>query len=157
MDEVGFHERLIIAEEEARTVTVSPSDDDASQPTRPETIVIQRESFTTASSFHIREPGRQLPLAGPGTLVQVLVIADSTQFNAHLELDGQVMISDAFADIRDRSSELVRIDAYQRADGDYVFTAEGYEFQDTIDAVISPQESITFTLQRAEFDVIRSD
>lgn len=142
-----FGERLILAEEHRRAPR------EASPPHRADVLVIERTDFTTTSAFHIQEPGRELPVEGPGTVVNMAVIADSDQFDVFLAIDGETTLSDPFTTLQTRSSELERIGAYERDDGDYVWTASDYDFQDAVDVVITPQESITFRLQRAELEL----
>lgn len=157
-EELTFGERLILAEETERAAAPTPADDRVilPDPDRRETVVIERRSFTTADSFHFKEPGRELPIDGPGSLVQLLVAVDSDQFDVFVEADDEVLVSDAFTDLQDLSSEFNRISAFQQAGGgDFIFSVKNYEFQHTFDAVIQPNQSMTFARQRAEIDLVR--
>lgn len=153
---LSFGERLVLAEEHRRDHDQPPAST-AEPPSRPqsETVVMQREETTTNGSFHISEPGQSLPVAGPGTLVSAVVIAETDQFDVFVELDDQTVASAPAATLRTRSAELERIAVYERENGDTVVTVSDYQFQQHVDVVITPQESITFPLQRAEVDVVR--
>lgn len=128
---------------------------DRTFPTR-EHLVIQREDFTTDRAFTVKQPGVSMPISGPGTLVDAVVVGDSGNFKATVKADGQRIVDDEFTDLELRSSELERIAAYQReADGAFVFAVNDYEFQQDVEVAIDPHESITFLLQRAEVDLVR--
>lgn len=122
-----------------------------------EHVIIQREAFTANSAFHFEEPGRSMPVSGPGTLVNSLLVADSDEFGVYIELDGQTVIDASFPTLMLRSDELDRIAAYRRGDDKYVLAVSGYEFQEEVDVVIQPDGSLSVTLQRAEIDVVRGD
>lgn len=123
---------------------------------RREVVVIERGSLTTDESFHINEPGRSLPVDGPGTLISAFVVADSDQFGVYLSADDEAIADETFVALQANAAEMPRISAYQRPSDDlYVFGATDYEFLHAFDCVIQPDESITFDIQRAEIDLFR--
>lgn len=129
--------------------------DKKSMPRR-EHVIIQRENFTTNQSFVFHEPGVSMPVSGPGTLVDGLIVCDSDDFTATVTADGQQIISETFATLEQLSQELDRISAYRRAeDGKYVFSIGDYEFQQSVEIAIQPGEQIGFDVQRAEIDIVR--
>ena len=144
----------LIAAEERQRERVAEADDDEVAFIPSEIVVLDDTNVTTDESFHLEEPGTSMPFPGPGMLVSAFVIADSTDFNVTVELDGQTVIADSFANIQSISAELPRIDAY--TDGsDEVFSITEYEYQHEIDVVIEPQSQITFSRVRAEADLVR--
>lgn len=120
-----------------------------------ELIVIERQGFTTADAFHVHEPGITLPMEGPGTLRSLVIVAQADTFNVDLYVDGQTVISESVSNLITDADEMPDISAYQRSDGDYVFSATDYQFASAVDAVIEPTASTTFERQRAEVDTIR--
>lgn len=142
-----FGQRLILAEERTRHPARQPP------ASRPEVVVIERMDFTTNQGFHIEEPGRAMPIEGAGELVNLAVVADSDQFDIYLAIDGREKASGAATDLEPVSAELERIAVYERNDGRFVWTASEYEFRQSVDAVVTPREQITFQLQRAELDL----
>lgn len=146
-DDFGLE--LIVAEEQARQEAQAEEDEAVRNP-----LVIDRQDFTTASSFSIKEPGRSFPLEGPGTLVDLLLIADSDQFDVSVEVDGHSIVTEAYTNLVDDSVELARIAAYQRTgDSNYVLNISDLDFRAKIDASITPNEQITFLRQRADLSI----
>lgn len=145
---------LILAEERAEA-----PEPEAVIPARREHVVISRADFTTDGAFQFNEPGTRLEdVRGPGTLVEAWVAAAASDYDVYFAVDGQVVVDASFETLQRRSGELSRIAAYQRGtDNHYVFLAEDYEFQRSVDVVIQPNASITFREQRAEVDVVRGD
>lgn len=152
MDPADFGLELILAEEHGPRQRKPVRESNG--PEVRETLVIQRQDFTTASAFTIHEPGTSMPVDGPGMLTDILIIADSDQFDIHVEIDGRDVVADSFTDLQDDTVELSRIAAYQRSDDNFVIDISEYDFRDRVDASITPQESITFLRQRAEFDLL---
>lgn len=120
-----------------------------------ENVIMEREDYTTAEAFHIHQPGRSMPIEGPGTLIDALVIADKNDFGCYAEVDGQTIVNQPFTQLEKRSAELSRVSAYTQQDGDSVFSVNDYEFQQAIDVVIQPTEEVRFSVIRAEADLIR--
>jgi hypothetical protein len=117
-------------------------------------LVIDRQDFTTADAFPIKEPGTEFPIEGPGTLIDLLIIADSDQFDVYVEVDGREIVTSSFTRLQDDTVELARISAYQRADDpNYVFDLTQLDFQHQIRAVITPHQEITFRRQRADLNL----
>lgn len=149
MDDDDFGLELIAAEERAIQAGQPDADDEIR-----EAIVIDRQDFTTADAFQINEPGQTFPIDGPGTLIDLLIIADSDQFDVYIAVDGRQIVAEAFTSLLDDTVELARIAAYQRVDDDnYVFNFTDVDFQHQIEAAITPNESITFLRQRADLDL----
>lgn len=146
--------RIALADEQRSESSESESDSVSVVETN-ELLVIERQGFTTASAFNVKEPGTSMPIAGPGTLKSLLIIAEDDTFEVFFEIDGQTVIDDSFTALEEISDELPDISAYERGDGFFVVTVQDYEFQSAVNAVISPTASATFTRQRAEVDVIR--
>lgn len=147
-DDFGLN--LIVAEERAQEG--KPDDDDDEEDVR-SPLVIDRQDFTTASAFDVKEPGRSFPIEGEGTLVDLLVIADSDQFDVYVAVDGKNIVSEDYSSLVDDSVELARIAAYQRTnDSNYVLNVSDVDFRSEIEAVITPREEITFLRQRADLD-----
>lgn len=148
MDEERFGLELIVAEEQRRQDPVQ-TEDEVNEP-----LVIDRRDFTTADAFSIHEPGTTFPIEGPGTLIDLLIIADSDQFDVYVEVDGRKMVGESFTSLQDDTVELARISAYERVgDDNYVFNLTELDFRHQIRASITPQEEITFLRQRADLDL----
>lgn len=149
MSDIGLD--LILAEERRRQDRVVVEDDDS--PVDTDLLVIERQNFTTSDAFTLKEPGNSLPLDGPGDLSSLVVSADSDQYDVFLKVDDQVVVNDSWTNVESISGELTRIGAFQDSDDNRVFSASDYSFRDELDAVITPQASVTFSLQRVEVDL----
>lgn len=152
----------LIAAEEQRVREVEVADPPRERPVspvepRPEQIVISRRDFTTTSAFNLHDPSTSLPLEGPGTLVDLLIISDSDQMDIFLSIDDRDIVQESFQSIQADSSDLSRLAAYERTDNKFVFSASDYEFQHQLSAGVVPNEETTFDRQRVEVDRVRDD
>lgn len=152
--EEAFALQLIAAEENQLETA---ADGGQTQGSRSEVIPIERENFTATSGFAFNQPGTTMPIDGPGTLIEAVLVAQSEDFDVTVELDDRRVVGEAFATLRGRADELERLSAYQRSpDDNFVFIAAGYEFQRHVNVTITPTDtSLDVVLQRAEVDVVR--
>lgn len=114
-------------------------------------VVLNSSVQYEPSSDDVNGDTNILPFRGEGTLDSVLVIVDSDQFEPFIEIDDEDVVKESFSDLQAVSNELESISAYEK-DGQYVFSATGYSFQDWMSTGMRPLDT-PVTIDRIRVEV----
>ena len=115
------------------------------------------DNITRTTPFVPEDPSdrnKTFPVNASGQLDSILVIADSDDFSATVEVDDNTVLdNDAWQSIEAVSQELPHIGAYERRDGGYVLSISDYVFNDHVDFSLRPDGETTFETIRVEIIV----
>ena len=115
------------------------------------------DSVTRSTPFVPEDPSnsdKTFPVNASGQLDSILVIADSDDFSATIEVDDNTVLdNDSWQSVEAVSQELPHIGAYERREGGYVLSISDYIFNDHVDFSLRPDGETTFETIRVEIMV----
>ena len=109
--------------------------------------VIESTQFTPRASDHHQD---ELPVRGDGKMHNLLVVADSTNFDVTVYVDDRYVVDDSYNNLSAISDELQHVSAYETPSGSYVVAVSDYPFTKMFDADIRAREPIEFSIIRIE-------
>lgn len=151
--DLTFEEKLILSEEmfwrKNQVEVIEESD-------RP--FFVEMRDFTKNSPFGPRrqddatDPSDKqddFPIKGRGKLDNLLIIADSDQYELNVAVDDRDVVDDSYSSLSSISDELEHVSAYNR-DNEFITLVTDYPFEEGLYVTIKPLESIFFYRVRAE-------
>lgn len=155
------HKEIILADE-MRRLRQSMRTKEGDSPTQESSTVklIKMENETRTTSFTPRDTSKtntdgsilSLPIKGEGRLDSLIVKADSASFSVEFIIDGTEIFDIPYDEMNNISPELTRASAYE-TNGVYTINIDSYPFSEVVNARITPQEEVTFSLIRVEVEI----
>jgi len=116
-------------------------------------FILTKKNFTMSTPFVIQGDKHSMPIMGPGFLRSLIVIADSKEYKVTVVTDGRTILDDTYSNLAEITAELPRVAAYKKGD-EYLVSIQDYPFMRELNAYVTPFEEITFSLTRAEVEII---
>lgn len=128
------------------------------QPELRETVKTFEISDLSASKpFKPEDPedrGIDFPIRASGIIDNIVIVCQSSDFNATLELDGdKVLDNRSWSDLEVLSGDLAHVSAYERTSGEHVISISNYAFNEEADFSIRPTKEVTFDTIRVELKI----
>jgi len=121
----------------------------------PEIYYFEQNNITRDITFDPQQPDSEgdkgFPVRARGQIDSIIVESQSDDFRLAVRVDDDNIVDDKhFTNLQSISQELAHIGAYQKSNGNYVFSLADYTFRDELRFSIIPNGSITFDLIRVE-------
>lgn len=121
----------------------------------PEIYYFEQNNITRNITFDPQQPDTEgdkgFPVRARGQIDSIIVEAQSNDFRLAVRVDDDDIVDNKhFSDLQSISQELAHIGAYEKSNGNYVFSLADYTFRDELRFSIIPNGSITFDLIRVE-------
>lgn len=149
MDDFGL--QLILAEEMRQPVQQPPAPDERDEPTR--SIVYEETGVTSSGAFYLTPEDEGAFIDGPGSVDNILIVADSDQFSVAVDTEDATLVDHQFTTLQTNSAELSHVAAYERSDGKFICSVSDFPFRERASATVTAHEQVTFDRLRAVFTV----
>lgn len=159
MDDFGLG--LILAEEARRGADGGETPAHRAE----QSVVIERKDFLATAAFTVNDGQRSFPVSGVGTIESLLLITDTEDYSITVELDtdsdmagedeSSFLARESYADLRELSTELSSVAAYETDSGHYLLDIGPVNFLDNVRVMVYPDSKLRVYRQRAEISIER--
>lgn len=126
-----------------------------------QTTVVERKDFTAPSPFVFGDEHRQFPVHGVGTVESLLLITAEPDYEITVDVDSDAgesgpdenvfLDAEPYSTLKEISTELTSVSAYQNNEGDEVLDIGPVEFLHSVKVLVTPTSGeLTVRRQRAE-------